>query len=200
MSAKIYIEGGGDSKDLHIRCRKGFGKLLEKCNFAGRMPRLVACGGRDNAYDRFLTAHANASAGDYVAMIVDSEDPVANIEQPWTHLNQRDGWNKPAGADDEQVLLMTTCMETWIVADRDALRGHYGTELKENSLPAVSDLESRDRHAVQDSLGRATRSCKNAFKKGRRSFEVLEHLRPEELRKHLPSFERCERVLKAKLR
>lgn len=27
-------------------------------------------------------------------------------------------WDPPTGATDNQVLLMTTCMETWIVADR----------------------------------------------------------------------------------
>ncbi len=40
MSATIFLEGGGDSKELHIRCREGFRQLLEKCGFKGRMPRL----------------------------------------------------------------------------------------------------------------------------------------------------------------
>ncbi len=51
-------------------------------------------------------------------MLVDSEYPVANIEKTWEHLKQRDNWDRPAGADDEHVLLMTTCMETWIATDR----------------------------------------------------------------------------------
>ena len=35
VSASIYLEGGGDSKELHIRCREGFRKLLENCGFQG---------------------------------------------------------------------------------------------------------------------------------------------------------------------
>ena len=53
LVSTIYLEGGGDSNQLKIRCREGFCKLLEKCGFARRMPKLVACGGRDAAFDRF---------------------------------------------------------------------------------------------------------------------------------------------------
>ncbi len=42
-SSVIYLEGGGESKELHSRCREGFRKLLEKNGFKGNMPRLVAC-------------------------------------------------------------------------------------------------------------------------------------------------------------
>ncbi|MEX1027070.1 MAG: DUF4276 family protein [Candidatus Paceibacterota bacterium] len=201
MSATIFIEGGAtgpDSKFLTVRCREGFHKLLAKCDLA-RQPALKACGGRGNTYKLYATAHKYAAAGDYVALLVDSEDPVADIEKPWEHLKQRDNWDKPANADDDQVLLMTTCMETWIAADREALSSHYGANLQVNALPALHDMESRDRHAVQDAIAHATRSCKNAYEKGKRSFEVLEQLRPSELRRHLPSFVRCEKILKDKL-
>ena len=53
VSARLYVEGGGDGKAGKSRCREGFSKLLKKCDFAGRMPSLIACGSRDFAYDRF---------------------------------------------------------------------------------------------------------------------------------------------------
>ena len=31
VGARIYLEGGGDSKDGKVRCREGFRKLLKKC-------------------------------------------------------------------------------------------------------------------------------------------------------------------------
>ncbi|MGE5192096.1 MAG: DUF4276 family protein [Deltaproteobacteria bacterium] len=195
MSARLYIEGGGDSKELHTRCREGFRKLLERCGFAGRMPRLVACGGRQATFDDFSTAHANAGAEDYVAMLLDSEEPVADIEQTWAHLQQRDGWNRPDGAHDEQVLMMTTCMETWIVSDQQALRDYYATCLRKNALPNLNNMESRARDAIQNGLVQATRTCKNRYAKGARSFQILGRLNPGALRQHLPSFLRCERVL-----
>ena len=94
---------------------------------------------------------------------------------------------------------MSTCMETWIASDREALVEHYGSRLQENALPDLHGMESRHPHSVQEALEHATRNCQNAYKKGKRSFEVLEKLKPAELRKHLPSFVRCERVLKEKL-
>lgn len=199
MSSRIYIEGGGDSKELHIRCRGGFRQLLEKCGFAGRMPRLVASGTRNGAYEGFETAHRNAGEGDFVAMLVDSEDPAHDIEGTWEHLRHRDGWDRPDGAEDNQVLLMITCMESWIAADRGVLRSHYGSDLQESALPALHDMEARTRDDIQDNLTQATRNCRNAYEKGKRSFEIVGKITPEELRRHLPSFVRLERVLKENL-
>ena len=110
MKTTIYLEGGGDTRDLKSRCREGFHKLLLRCGFAGRMPHLVACGGRDAAFDDFKTGLAHAKDGDFVGLWIDSEDPMADIKATWSHLKTRDNWDKPDGATDEQVLLMTACM------------------------------------------------------------------------------------------
>lgn len=198
MSAHLYIEGG-ESKEDQIRCREGFRKLLDKTGFSGRMPRLTACGGRGSAFDDFKTAHAKRRDGDYIAMLIDSEDSVLDRERTWDHLNSRDQWEKPAGASDEQVLFMTTCMETWIVADRTALTEHYGHKLQENALPPLNDLEARNRHDVHDNLVHASRNCSNAYSKGKRSFELLAKLDPTVLKQHLPSFVRVDRILNATL-
>ncbi|HRF12942.1 MAG: DUF4276 family protein [Candidatus Accumulibacter phosphatis] len=198
MSAHLYVEGG-ESKEDQIRCREGFRKLFEKAGFSGRMPRLSACGGRGSVFDDFKTAYALRKVGDYIAMLVDSEEPVEDLERTWEHLNRRDQWDKPVGASDEQVLFMTTCMETWIVTDRRALQEHYGHSLQENALPPLTNLENRNRHEVHDKLVHASRNCANAYRKGKRSFELLAKLDPAVLKKHLPSFVRVDRILKAKL-
>ena len=80
-------------------------------------------GGRRSAYEDFESHVATAGSGDFVGLLVDSEDTVADIEKPWVHLRQRDKWAKPDGATDDQVLFMTTCMETWIAADRRGTPG-----------------------------------------------------------------------------
>jgi hypothetical protein len=198
VNKTIYLEGGGDSKELHTCCRKGFRKLIENCGFTGYMPRLVACGGRDSAFDDFKIAHANKSNSDYVAMLIDSEDPLTDSDA-WEHLKERDGWNRPLDSEDDQVLFMTTCMETWIVADRDALTKHYGSKLQKSALPPLVDLESRSRHDIQNDLFHATRDCSNAYKKGKRSFAVLEKLSPNELESHLISFVRVKQILENRL-
>jgi hypothetical protein len=192
---KLYIEGGGDSKEGKVRCREGFRKLLEESDLK-RMPRLVACGGRDATFDDFKTAHTQ-KAGD-AAMLIDSEDPIPDRSKPWAHLKVRDGWERPEGTTDEQVLFMATCMETWIVADRSTLRKHYGHKLQESALPSMDDLENRARRDVQDKLEHATRECSNRYSKGKRSFEVLAKLDPEAL-SSLPGFARAIRILKGNL-
>ena len=197
MKAHLYIEGGGPSKWDKIGCREGFRKMLQKAGFSDRPPALTACGGRGAAFDRFKTAH-KTTKGAYVAMLVDSEDPIANPEATWDHLKKRDNWAKPKGAKDDQVLLMTTCMETWIVADLKTLQTHYGAKLQANALPPRHNLENRHRHDVQDQLAHATRNCSNAYAKGKRSFEILGILNPTAL-EMLPSFARMVRILKERL-
>ena len=199
MKARIYLEGGGDYKDGKIRCREGFRKLLEKCGFAGRMPSLTASGSRDSAYDDFKTSHANASGTDYVALLVDSEDPVTDVDKPWAHLLNRDGWLQPQGAADDQVLLMTTCMETWIIADHEALTSHFGQYLQSSALPPLQDLENRGRDDVQTRLEHATRDCSGPYAKGKKSFELLGKLDPKAIEPNLPSFGRARKILDAKL-
>ncbi len=197
VNAKIYIEGGGD-KSLDILCQRGFHLLLKKCGFTGRMPRLVPWGARRFVYDQFKSAHAKKASSDYVAMLIDSEDPVKDIEKTWSHLKERDKWNKPRSAKDDQVLFMTTCMETWIVADRSTLKSHY-LRLNEKKLPPLNDLENRNRHDIQNKLKEATKNCTNTYKKGKCSYEALGKLNPEPLRKYLPSFERMYKILDSKL-
>lgn len=201
VSAEIYLEGGGDSREGKIRCREGFRKLLEKCGFTGRMPGLVACGSRNSAYDDFALAHARARAPgtDYVGLLIDSEEPVANIDETWNHLRNRDNWETPAGAGNEQVLFMTSCMETWIVSDRAALASHFGQHLQATALPALGNIENRARDDVQQSLRHATRNCPGPYTKGPMSFEVLGTLDPDTMAQHLPSFARARGILATKL-
>ena len=198
MSAKIYIEGGGSSNESKRRCREAFSKLLGRCGFAGRKPRLVACGGRQTTFDDFCIKHQQDSAPGYVALLVDSEEPVADVEQPWEHLARRDGWLKPAGATTDQALLMVVCMETWIAADRVALRRVFGPLFRENALPPLHALESKSRQEIFESLKKATAECPGKYGKGDQSFKCLAELSPDTLQ-HLTSFVRFQRVLSVNL-
>ncbi len=194
MSVRIYIEGGGDSKDLHIRCREGFRRLLEKCGFEGRMPRLFESGSGYAALQDFTPALAgSASSGIYPMLLIDSEEPIATPSSPsqvWDHIVARWRGCRPPGSADDQAQAMVTCVETWVLADRGALRHHYGSELQESPLLPETGLEARARGDVQDALERATRNCgrDRSYAKGRRSFVILAELDPETLKLHLPHF------------
>jgi len=190
VSAYIYLEGGASgagSKYLNSRCQEAFHKLLDRMGFTGRKPRLVACVGRDAVYDRFVIQHSQNSVS-YVAMWIDSEEPITNATAAWEHLQKVttvSPWAQPAGTQDEQVLFMTTCMETWVVTDRATLSEHYGSELQETALPPLVNMESRGRHDIQNSLEHATRNCGNTYEKGKRSFEILGKPSPAILEQHL---------------
>jgi len=192
VSAKLYVEGGGANKQLKGRCREAFRKLLERFDPPLKVyPGIVACGSRENVFDSFQTALSDAKPGDFIGMLVDSEEPVANIEQPWQHLEQFDRWTRPTQATDEQVLLMTTSMETWIIADHSALRQHYGSSLQENGLGSTYDLESRSRNKILESLEHATRNCRVRYTKGAESFKLLALVDPQLVRSRLPSLDRA---------
>jgi hypothetical protein len=138
MVKKIYVEGGGDSETLHSRCREGFRCFIEKAGFKGRMPRIVACGGRRAAYDRFKIA---CETGEKAMLLIDSEDFVA-VDSPWVHLSNRpgDGFAAPQKADDDHCHLMVVCMEAWFLADRNTLSLFFGQGFNEKALPQKQRL------------------------------------------------------------
>ncbi len=199
MTARLYVEGGGDSKELHSRLREGVTTLLERSGLTGRLPRVVAGGSRNSAFADFITAHRTSGAS-FVALLVDSEDVVSDPREPWAHLKKRDGWDRPPGATDDQALLMTTSMETWLMADRAALSAQFGACLNETGLFPIAGIESRTRQSVLQGIERATRDCgkDKGYSKGRRSFELLARLNPAVLM-DLPSFHRAMTVLQSRL-
>ena len=200
VRAEIYAEGGGPpGRATNIRCREGFTKLLENCGLDSRKFNVIACGGGGDAWNDFQDAHADASGEYYVGLLIDSEDAVADIDAPWKHLGDCHNWVKPTDAQDDQVLLMTRCMEAWIAADRTALSNHFGQSLRISELPDPDSLEELSPGSLNDVLESATRCCEEPFRKGRSSFTVLGRLNPNILEEHLPSFQRARRILKEKL-
>ena len=194
MSVLLYVEGGGNRAELKSQCRKGFHDLLTRAGFAGRLPRVVACGPRNAAFDRFETALGGAI--DYPVLLVDSEGQVASANQThnpsgaWRHLDSQDGWQRPKVAQDDQAQLMVACMETWLAADRSAVVSHF-PGLNRNALPSSVGLESRRKEDVSAALDSATSpSSKGRYDKSRDSFDLLGKVDPVELKRELPHFRR----------
>ena len=176
MSVNLYVEGGGDSKQLKSRCRKGFRIFIEKAGLAGNMPGVTACGSRSAAYARFKAAHGNIK--ETPLLLVDAEAPVAT-DSPWQHLKSRDGWDRPVGATDDQCHLMVQVMESWFLADRGTLAAFYGQQFREQALPQNPNIEQIAKQDVLGGLESATRNTgKSSYSKGKHSFEILENLDP----------------------
>jgi hypothetical protein len=181
VNARLYVEGGGDSAAMHSRCREGFSGFLEKAGFKGRMPRIVACGGRQDAFDRFKTA---CEAGETSFLLIDSEEPVVE-KSPWDHLAKRsgDGFVKPGNADDDHCHLMVICMESWFLADKGALSTFFGQGFKANALPNTAKIEEVSKQDIFAGLQKASSNCKTKapYGKGEHSFKILLSLSPEKV-------------------
>lgn len=186
MSVRLFVEGGGDGKDTHSECRRAFHQLLKTCGLAGRMPGVIASGSRAAAYRDFCTALADPSST--ALLLVDSEDRVDDGAGPWQHLRNRpaDAWDRPALATDDQCHLMTQAMETWLVADRNALTARFGAKLDVGALPRTEPLENCSKRDVLAGLEKATENCPQPYRKGAVSFQVLALVAPERLRRAGP--------------
>lgn len=180
---KLFVEGGGDSKALRTECREAFNTWLRSIGLQ-QFPRIVASGGRDDAYNDFKTALAN---GEAAVLLIDSEAAVDARHQqgvaenwlPWDHLKERDGWEKPVGSADLDCHLMVECMENWFLGDPSKLKEFFGWDFKENRLPATHpSLEAVSKTAVFAGLKAASATCtqKSSYGKGAHSFKILKLL------------------------
>lgn len=206
---KLYVEGGGESNMLKTACRAGFSQFLSKAGLKGKMPRIVACGSRQNAYDSFCTA---IDSGEAALLLVDSESSVATVYQQeeaqkwkaWGHLKNRlgDRWDKPANADEEDCHLMVQCMEAWFLADRATLQVFFGQGFNANSLPAAENqIESVDKVQLYQALANATKYCttKAKYAKGEHSFKLLALISPDRVTAASPWAKRFVDVAKKRM-
>ena len=178
MTATLYIEGGGDNRRLAAQFREGWRNFFEAAGLGGRMPKVVRGGSRTQTFDRFATGVAEQSADAVPLLLVDSEHPVEAGHSVWQHLRASDGWNKPVGAGEDVAFLMVQIMETWFLADRDALRNYFGARFGENALGQWAELEEVSKETVLDTLRKATEKCPTRYAKGRVSFELLAQVDP----------------------
>ena len=81
---------------------------------------------------------------------------------------------------------MVQVMETWFLADRDALRTYFGTGFKQNALKEWPNLEAVPKPTVLQALARATAACTKRYAKGKVSFELLAQIAPDSVEAACP--------------
>ena len=130
--------------------------------------RLVCCGTRNEAFQRFRDA-VNSRDDAVNVLLVDAEGPVN--QSPRRHLRDRDRWNLSFTREDT-VHLMVQTMEAWIVADSAALSRYYGQGFRANELAA--NLETVPKADVERSLREATKGTqKGRYHKIRHASDLL---------------------------
>jgi len=185
---KIYIEGAGPTEAAQTECRRAFEKFFLAAGLKGRMPRLVACGSRNEAYDKFKIAFRN---GDNALLLVDSEEPIridSSTDKPISprvHVKERDGWDCPSGATDDHIYFMAVCMESWFIADKEQFVNYYSTgnrRCNPSTIPENIQVETLKRPLIFKILQDATTSSGKAqYSKGSRSFDILSIISPRKV-------------------
>ena len=173
MAKVVFVEGGGSTKKQQRACRQAFAALFRHAGLVGLMPRVTACGSREQAYKDFRNAFADDSSDP--VLLVDSEGPLQATDA-WSHLWQKDGWERPDGARADSAHLMVQVMESWFLADTPALEGYFGRDFSAAALPQNSAIEDVPKADVLDGIKNASRNTNKAYDKGRHSFEILQRL------------------------
>lgn len=180
VGVTVYVEGGGNRRKQQSDLRRAFTQFIEKAGLGGRIPKVVACGGRDDTYKDFRSSHDSRTV--IALLLVDSEDPVTTTSA-WQHLSIRDpSWERPSDSSDDQFHLMVQVMESWFLADRAALADYYGAGLRLTAIPQWQDIERVRKSDVYDKLNKATRRTgKGRYDKGQHGFEILRRLNPDKV-------------------
>lgn len=184
----LFVEGGGSSRDEQAEIRKSFARLCDKVLGGGSKPRVIACGGRNQAFKDWKIARRSEQNTNCL-LLVDSEGPVGDGVGPWDHVRARrgDGWDKPDGATEEQLHLMVETMEAWLVADPDALEAHYGQGFRRDALPARKDVEAIPKPQLVGAIERATRDTKTKGRyEKRHGFTLIGLVDPAKVRAAAP--------------
>lgn len=159
MSVTIFFEGGGDKEATQSKCREGLSKYCAKLKPRNSRLRIVVGGGREQTFDKFKTAALNCRADEVSVLLVDSEAPVS-VDTPVEHLHGQDGWEFPKLLN-YRVYLMVQTMESWLLADREALAAYYDGGFLPKSLPGRStNIETIRKEDVEPALKKATKNTK----------------------------------------
>ncbi|MEO5333913.1 MAG: DUF4276 family protein [Magnetococcus sp. YQC-5] len=187
----IMTEGGGErglpSKGLAIKMRQSFKSFISKAKIDQGDFKIVRCGSRDQAFNDFMKNFQNRTSDTVPLLLVDSEDPMPSDTNPWDFVHKRDGWKRPDNARDEHLHFMTQCMESWFLADLDALEKYFGNGFRKNCLPKTSSIEDALKTDIIDSINQAAQNtAKRCYDKGEHSFAILAMLDPFKVQEKSP--------------
>ena len=199
MNILIFVEGGGNEPTIKAKCRNGFAEYCKRIPNLRRVPSIVACGGRDQAFKRFRTAVEDGRNGDVFVLLVDSEGPV-NAATAVEHLTSSDQWNFPR-LRQHRVFLMVQAMEAWFLADRAALEQFYGHSFRANSLPgSAANIETIRKEDLEPSLKRASRdTSKGEYHKTKHGFALLALIDPARVENSSPYAAALHQLLREQL-
>ena len=179
---RIYFEGD-------TRLRPGFRQFLSEIAQAAKNKEwrfdLIATDGTP-AKDFRAGLKANPDACN--VLLLDSDNSRLNL-----------GEKGLEGCDAESIFWMVQIMESWFLADIEALKRFYDGGFQESALtgnPKVEDIPKAD---VLSRLKRATRDTKSGEYRKNHAFKLMERIDPSKVRNAAPHCDRMFKVILARL-
>ena len=131
MEIKLYVEGGGKGshKRATIKLQQGFDSFFTEIIELARIKKIsfkiIPAGNTQSTYDDFIFSVEN-SPQSFNLLLVDSDDALDEDESARAFLQKKYKKWKLKTVKDEQCHLMVQIMESWFIADVDALKQFYG--------------------------------------------------------------------------
>ena len=188
---RIFVEGDKALLD-------GFRAFLKPVIDAAQQRRIrfrVAPGGsKDETIKDFLDAVQDEPEV-FNVLLIDSDIP--DNGRLIASLKNSPIWNSQTGATirDDQIHFMVQVMESWFLADKDAIARYYGQSFQANRLPPNPNVEQVMASDAIRRLENATRRTrKGTYHKTRHAPDLLTRIDPTKVRNAAPN---CRRLFAA---
>ncbi len=188
---RIYVEGDP-------ALREGFSDFLDDVRREAESKKLrlrpILCGGRDQTIEDFLIAlrkHQDA----WNILLIDSDGP--DNGRLFEHLVRE---HAIIASLQNSVFWMVQVMESWFLADPDALELYYGQDFKRNSLKPNPKVEQILKKDVEDCLKDATRNtAAGVYHKTKHAPHILRAVDPRKVQDAAPNCRRLFDVVSVEL-
>ena len=186
--AYIYYEG--DSK-----LQPGLRRFFDSVYREDVRIRLVS--GRGDSVSDFIKGMKSNSGATNI-LLKDSEGP--GIQVALDGVRSHDHWDSRLDPQipDDQLHFMVQVMESWFLADRQALDAYYGQNFAANRLPSNPNVEQVAKDDVLTGLEEATRRTqKGKYHKTRHAPDLLARIDVARVRSAAPACNRLFNALEA---
>jgi len=194
---KLYVEGGGKGshKRATIKLQQGFDAFLRELKDAARDKKIsfkvIPSGSTTDTFEEFIFSVEN-SPQSFNLLLVDSDEAIADGETARDFLQRKYKKWKLQKIEVEQCHLMVQVMESWFIADVEALKDFYGQNFRESAIPKhQKNVEAIEKATVENSLKKATaKTQKGEYQKIGHGAKILEKINPRKVRDAAPHCEK----------
>jgi Domain of unknown function (DUF4276) len=205
MEIKLYVEGGGKGshKRATIKLQQGFNSFFAELKEAAQIKKIsfkiIPAGNTQSTYDDFIFSVAN-SPQSFNLLLVDSDAALEENETARAFLQKKFKKWILQTVKDEQCHLMVQIMESWFVADIDALKEFYGQGFNASAIPKNKNVEAIGKDKIESSLKTATaKTQKKEYHKIEHGSKLLELIKPQKVRDCAYHCERLFQIISEKI-